>query len=153
MRMIALLATLALLTACRSGGGEQSSAEAAVRAASAGYDRALVDGDAAALERYYTADFQRFGNDGAVHGKQDQIAFVTREVDLLAARSDELAVTMLGPDFALVTGRVSGRYRYQGKAQDFAERFTNVWQRQDGRWRVRHEHASLVPKPEAPPAD
>ena len=149
MRIFASIATLALLTSCQSG--EQSSAKAAVRAANAEYDRALVDGDAVALDRFYTDDFKRSGNDGQVHGKQDQIAFISSEIDLLEARSDEVAVTMLGPDAALVTGRISGRYRYQGKVDDFTERYTSVWLRQDGRWRVRHEHASLVPKPESRP--
>ena len=147
MRATPLLAALALLGACHQGGRDQASAGSALRAANAQYDKALVDGDAAALERYYTDDFQRFGNDGQVHGKKDQIAAMTREVDLREARSDEVMVTMLGRDSALVTGRVSGRYRYRGKDDDFTERFTSVWVRDGDRWRVRHEHASLLPRP------
>ena len=149
MRVTALLATVALLAACQQGGRDQASAESAIRAASAGYDKALLDGDAAALEGYYTDDFQIIDDDAEVHGKRDQIAFMTREVDLIETRGDELAVTMLGPDSALVTGRISGRYRYQGKEDVFTERFTNVWVRDGDRWRVRHEHGSQVPKPEA----
>ena len=148
MRVTALLGAVALLAACQNGGGE-ASAESAVRAANAEYDKALIEGDAAALEQHYTDDFQIIDDDGELHDKQNQIAFMTREVDLLNARGDEVEVTMLGPDSALVTGRFSGRYRYQGKEQDFTERYTSVWVRRDGRWQVRHEHASLVPKPEA----
>lgn len=149
MRVTALLGAVALLAACQSGGGGEASAESAIRAANAGYDKALIDGDAAALEEYYTDDFQIIDDDGELHDKQNQIAFMTREVDLLNARADEVDVTMLGPDSALVTGRFTGRYRYQGKEEDFTERYTSVWVRDGGRWRVKHEHASLVPKPEA----
>jgi ketosteroid isomerase-like protein len=73
---------------------------------------------------------------------------MTQEVDLLNARGDDVKVTMLGPDSALVTGRFVGRYRYKGKEEDFTERYTSVWVRKDRQWRVRHEHASLVPKPQ-----
>ena len=144
MRALTLMAA-GLLAACNHQPSAQDNPEEELRAANARYSRALVDGDAAALNRLYTEDFQRIGNDGAVHGKKDQVRFMTREVDLLNARADEVEVTMLGPDGALVTGRVAGRYRYNGKEDDFTERFTSVWVREDGRWRVRHEHASLLP--------
>ena len=152
MRAIASLATLALLAACQNGDADQASAETAIRAANAEYGKALLDGDAAALEQHYTDDFQIIDDDAEMHGKKGQIEFMTREVDLLQTREDDVKVTMLGPDSALVTGRVTGRYRYQGQEDDFTERYTSVWQRQDGRWRLRHEHGSLVPKPDSPPA-
>lgn len=149
MRAAPFLAAFALLAACNQGGRDEASFESAVRAANDEYNKSLIDGDAAALERYYTDDFQRIGNDGQVHSKQDQIASMSREVDLLQARGDEVAVTMLGPDSAIVTSRISGRYRYQGMDDDFTERYTSVWVHDGDRWRVRHEHATLVPKPEA----
>ena len=82
MRVTALLGAVALLAACQDGGGGsgEASAESAIRTANAEYDKAVINGDAEALERYYTDDFQRIGNDGAVHGKKDQIAFMTGEV-------------------------------------------------------------------------
>jgi ketosteroid isomerase-like protein len=52
---------------------------------------------------------------------------------------------MLGPDAALLTGRFKGRYRMGGKEADFTERYTSVWVREGKDWRVKHEHASLVP--------
>ena len=149
MRATVLLAACALLSACHSGGADNSSAESAIRAANAGYDQALIDGKAATLAEYFTDDFQIVDGEGKVRGKQDQIAFMTREVDLLDARGDDVAVTMLGSDSALVTGRYSGRYRYQGQEADFTERYTSVWVRRDGRWRVRHEHTSVIRKPAA----
>lgn len=167
MKNIALLAATAALASCsvsvpeqnqsrRDGevvtaaDSEQSRRE--LETANAAYDRALIAGDAAALAKVYTDDFQIIDDDGAIHGKQDQIDFMTTKLDLLNAEGDDIKVTMLGPDSALLTGRFTGRYRMDGKENDFTERYTSVWVRKDGQWKVRHEHASLVPKPEAAPA-
>ena len=141
----AYLAPLLLLAACQEAAPDRGAAEKAVLAANAAYDRALIDGDAKALERFYTADFSIIDDDAGIHGKRDQIAFMTKTVDLLDAKTDDLRVTMLGPDAALLTGRFKGRYRMGGKEADFTERYTSVWVRDGKDWRVKHEHASLVP--------
>ena len=154
MRALTLMVATGLLAACNQHSPAQDNPEDQLRAANAQYDQALIDGDAAALTRYYTDDFQIIDDDGAVHDKKNQVQFMTKEVDLLNARGDDVKVTMLGPDSALVTGRFAGRYRYKGKEEDFTERYTSVWVRKDGQWRVRHEHASLVPKAQSTsPAD
>lgn len=150
MRALTLMVATGLLAACSQKVTEQDNPEGQLRAANAQYDQALIEGDAAALNRYYTDDFQRIGNDGAVHDKKNQVWLMTKEVDLLDGRGDDVKVTMLGPDGALVTGRFVGRYRYKGDEDDFTERYTSVWVRQGGRWRVRHEHASLLPKSQQP---
>ena len=146
MRTFCLMVSMSLLAACNQFSA-QGKPEDQLRAANAEYDQALIDGDAAVLNRYYTEDFQIIDDKGAVHDKQNQVQFMTQQVDLLSARGDDVKVTMLGPESALVTGRFSGRYRYKGKEEDFTERYTSVWVRKDGQWRVRHEHASLLPKP------
>ena len=138
MRAVTLMVATGLLAACNQLPTEQDSPEDQLRAANAQYDQALVEGDAAALNRYYTDDFQRIGNDGAVHDKANQVQLMTKEVDLLNGRGDEVEVTMLGPDSALVTGRFAGRYRYKGSEENFTERYTSVWVRKDGQWRLRH---------------
>ncbi|MBA3512429.1 nuclear transport factor 2 family protein [Sphingomonas sp.] len=146
MRALSLMVATGLLAACNQQSTKQDNPEDQLRAANAQYDQALIEGDAAALNRYYTEDFQIIDDDGAVHDKKNQVQFMTKEVDLLNARGDDVKVTLLGPDSALVTGRFSGRYRYKGKEEDFTERYTSVWVRKDGQWRVRHEHTSLLPK-------
>ena len=146
MRLTALITALALLSACRDGGSSQPSAESALRAANAQYDRALIDGDAAALDRFYADDFRIISDDADISDKQEQIRFMTKEVDLLDARSDDLRISMLGPDSALMTGRFTGRYRYRGEERDFVERYTAVWVRDGENWRLRHEHSSIQPQ-------
>ena len=145
MRAAYCLAPLLLLVACREAAPDESAVRKALLAVNAAYDQALIDGDAAALDRFYTADFRIIDDDAEVHGKRDQIEFMTKSVDLLSATTDDIRVTMLGPDSALLTGRFQGRYRMAGKEADFTERYTSVWVREGEDWRVKHEHASLVP--------
>ena len=55
---------------------------------------------------------------------------------------------MLGPDSALVTGRFAGGHRYKGNEENSPSDVLACASAKDGHWRVRHEHASLVQKPE-----
>ena len=150
MRATLILLGAALLAGCdrpaaKQGKPAPADPTAVLRAANANYDKALIAGDAAALDRFYTDDFQIIDDDAQVHGKADQIAFMTKALDLLGASSDDVQVTMLGPDAALLTGGFSGRYRLDGKENAFTERYTSIWVRDGGRWRVKHEHSSVVP--------
>jgi ketosteroid isomerase-like protein len=147
MRTSLTIVAIALLCACGNEPPKAAVAEVELRTAHDAYDKALIDGDPAALGQIMTDDFQIVDDDGGVHGKRDQIEFMTRQVDLLDGRTDGLAITMLAPDSALVTGRFTSRFRYQGKVDDATERFTSLWVRQSGKWQVRHEHVSTLPKP------
>jgi ketosteroid isomerase-like protein len=148
VRAISILLAASLLAACNGKASDAVDAERELRAANEEYDRGLIDGDAAVLDRFYAGDFTIIDDDAGIHDKKNQIAFMTKEVDLLDARSSDVKVKMLGADAALITGRFAGRYRYQGKESDFTERYTSVWVRKNGRWHVQHEHTSLLPKPE-----
>jgi hypothetical protein len=126
MRALTLMVATGLLAGCNQQSTEQDNPEDQLRAANAQYDQALIEGDAADLNRFYTDDFQRIGNDGAVHDKTNQVHLMTEEVDLLNARGDDVKVTMLGSNSALVTGRFAGRYRYKGNEENFTERYTRL---------------------------
>lgn len=147
--------TLLIIVAAATAGcmrdPSPDSPDSGLWAANAAYDRALIAGDAAALANVYTGDFTIIDDDGNVHGKQDQIRTMTQVIDLVEARSDDVKVTALGSNAALLTGRFTGRYRMGGKESSFTERYTSIWVNQEGGWKVRHEHASMVPKPEATP--
>ena len=151
MRTALLIILAAATTGCMRDVPREESIVAGAREANAAYDRALIDGDAAALAEIYADDFTLIDDDGAVHGKRDQIAQMTTRVDLLDAKSDDIKVTPLGADAALITGRFTGRYRMDGKENAFTERYTSVWVRKDRKWKVRHEHASLLPMREQGP--
>lgn len=146
MRAGRVMLAVTLLAACNRQDAAADNPQAQLHAAHAAYDRALLEGDAAALDRFYTDDFRIIDDDGEVSDKREQIRFMTQDVDLLQTKSDDVRTTMLGPDTALITGRVTGRYRYQGKEDDFVERYTSVWIRDGGAWKLTHEHSSLLPK-------
>ena len=141
-----LIPFLLILSAGCAGpaGGDAAEAVREVMAANAAKDAAMIRRDAAALGALHADDYQIIDDDGAVHGRANQIEFMTTSVQLLEARSDEVRVSMLAPDVALLSGRMTGRYRMGRREEDFVERYTGVWVRQSGRWRVRHEHASMV---------
>ena len=152
MQKAALIIMLAALAACSGKGTEDASSTAGLEAANAAYDRALIDGNAEALSRLYTDDFTIIDDEANLRGKQDQIRTMTEVIDLLEARSDDVRVEPLGPDAAMLTGRFTGRYRVDGKENTFTERYTSIWVREGGEWKVRHEHASVLPKPQETPA-
>lgn len=147
MRHVTLLAAAAALAGCSAGGADTAKMEREIAAANAAYDQALIAGDAKALNAAYTGDFRIIDDDANVHDKASQVRFMTEELDLLDARSDDVEVTPLGKDEALVTGRITGRYRMDGAENSFTERYTSVWVRDGDTWKIKHEHSSLVPKP------
>ena len=147
MRTAMLLLGAAALVGCGEDERTAASTENALIAANAAKDRAMVAGDASALENFYTADYQVIDDDGKVHDKRNQVEFMTRSIDLLEASSADVNVSMLGKNAALVTGRMSGRYRDRQGEKAFTEQYTSVWVTEDSQWRVRHEHSSTVEKP------
>ena len=151
MRKSAIIIIMsAALGSCSGETADAGAPMAGLEAANAAYDRALIDGDATRLAGFYTDDYTIIDDDAGINGKQDQIRTMTELVDLLEGRSDDIKVTPLGPNAALLTGRLRGRYRAGGEENSFTERYTSVWVRQGGGWKIRHEHASLVPEPQPP---
>ena len=71
---------------------------------------------------------------------------MTEQVDLLEAKTDDVRITMLSPDVALLTGKLIGRYRLEGQENNFTERYTSIWVRDGQRWRIKHEHSSMAPR-------
>ena len=157
MRFATMVIGSLLLTACNPAGADKrqddSTAIEAVMAANAAKDRAMVGRDAKALAAFYTDDYRVIDSRADIHDKENQVSFMINSVELLEADSDEVKVEMLAPDAALVTGRLTGRYRMDGKESDFVERYTGLWVRQGQHWRVKHEHGSMQPQPTEKEAD
>ena len=134
----ATLGSCATVQRMKSPAGDDMS----LRVANADYDRALIAANAVALNGIYAEDFSFVGDKAELRNKREQISYMTNgTVRLLSAASDEIAVTRLGPNHALLTGR----FRAGAYEADFVERYTSIWVRQNSRWRLRHEHSSLLP--------
>jgi len=145
---VALAATVALiLSACATSGPPASQASDDLRAANAAYDAALISADRQALEEILTDDFRFVTDTGAIVDKRTQIDDLTSgRFDILTAASDELSIERHG-DAALIVGRFRASVRYGDEQTDIVERYTTLWVWRDGRWRLRHEHSSLQPRP------
>lgn len=152
MRSFASIAAALLLAGCSIEGPDRAAMEREIGAANAAYDQALIAGDAKALNRTYTDDFKIIDDDANVSDKRSQVRFMTEQLDLIEAHSDDVKVTPLGKDAALVTGRFTGRYRMDGAENSFTERYTSIWVRDGDQWRIKHEHSSLVPRPGITPS-
>lgn len=138
----ATLGSCATVQGINSAAGDDTS----LRVANAEYDRALIAADADSLNGIYTQDFLFVGDKAELRNKREQISYMTNgAIRLLSAASDEIVVTPLGPNHALLTGHFSGRFRAGAYEADFVERYTSIWVRQNSRWRLRHEHSSLLP--------
>jgi uncharacterized protein (TIGR02246 family) len=138
-----LLVASAVLTGC---GMDRSDAERELRDANARYDRAIIDGDAAALGDLLADDYVYVTAEGGIESKAQQIARLTApHFRLRSAGSQDVTVRWIG-DAALVIGRFPGEVQAGGSSLRFNERYSSLWTREDGRWRLRHEHASLIPE-------
>lgn len=148
MRTAAALIALAL-AGCAEGGApaDKSAAEAELRRANRAYDRAIVTADAAALEAILADDYSYVTAEGEVRDKATQIASLTSgRLQVMSAGSEEVRVRWIG-DKALMIGRFPARVTAGSRSFTINERYSALWSHQDGSWRLRHEHASLIPEP------
>jgi ketosteroid isomerase-like protein len=142
-RLLSLVAVLSL-AGC-AGIHHTEPSQAALLEANRQYDIALVTADAAALDRIYLDDFVYIGGSNAeMRNKQEQIRTMTSgAVKLLEGQSQDIHVKQLG-DVAVLTGQFLGRVRIKDKEFSFRERYSTVWQFQNGMWRLVLEHGSVV---------
>jgi uncharacterized protein (TIGR02246 family) len=138
-----LLAAAALLGGC---GLDRARDDREVREANARYDRAIIGADAAALGELLADDYVYVTAEGEIRDKQQQIARLTGpHFTLRSPGSQDVTVRWIG-DQALVIGRFPGEVQAGANSLRFNERYSSLWSRDGGRWRVRHEHASLIPE-------
>jgi ketosteroid isomerase-like protein len=109
VRHVTLTLALKLLSSCVEAASDRTPDKAAVeavKAANAAKDKAMIARDAARLASFYTNDYRIIDQEAKVHDKRNQVQFMTQNVELLKAVSDDVQVTMLSPDVALLTGRI-----------------------------------------------
>ncbi|HYG30838.1 MAG TPA: nuclear transport factor 2 family protein [Allosphingosinicella sp.] len=131
---------LALLAA--SCGSARERDEQGLRAANAAYDRAIVAGDRAALERILAPDYVYITAEATIRDRAGTIAQLTSgRVRIRSSGSEDVRVRWLGR-VAVVTGRFNGEVTAGGRTFPHSERYTSLWTRGDDGWHLRHEHAS-----------
>ena len=104
--------------------------------------QAQIHADATALDRIYAADFIGVGPSGTVRTKPQVILdFTSADLKFQSITTDDVQVRVYGKT-ALETGRSTMNGQDKGKTVPRDTRFTRVWVKQQGRWRLVANHYS-----------
>ena len=104
--------------------------------------QAQIHADAMALDRIYAADFTGVGPSGTVRTKPQVISdFTSGDLKFQSITTDDVQVRVYG-NTAVETGLSTMIGRDKGQAVPRDTRFTRVWVKQEGRWRLVANHYS-----------
>src|SRR5215213_1107414 len=153
MRRTLVIAAL-VLTAVPIALGQQQSArreqrgsvEQAIRQVDNERIQAQIHADAAALDRIYADDFIGVGPSGTVRTKPQVISdFTSGELRFQSITTDEVRVRIY-ENTAVETGLSTMIGQDKGKSVPSDTRFTRVWVREEGGWRLVANHYSARTK-------
>jgi uncharacterized protein (TIGR02246 family) len=142
--VVILLVTVALVLAQKGSGSkaQHTSVEQIIRKLDSERIQAQIDANAAALDRLYAEDFIGVGPSGAVRTKKQVIAdFTSGALKFQSITTDDVQVRVYG-NTAVETGRSTMKGKDKGKIVPQDTRFTRVWVKQQGRWRLVANHYS-----------
>jgi ketosteroid isomerase-like protein len=110
--------------------------------------QAQIGADAVALDRIYANDFIGIGPSGTVRTKPQVISdFTSGGLKFQSITTDDVRVRVYG-NTAVETGRSIMSGQDKGKTVPRDNRFTRVWVKQQGRWRlVANHYSSLITQP------
>jgi uncharacterized protein (TIGR02246 family) len=151
----ALFIALLVLTVAPMGVAQKQSAtdshrisvEEAIRRLDNERIQAQIHADATALDRIYAADFIGVGPSGRVRTKAQVISdFTSGDLKFQSITTDEVQVRVY-ENTAVETGLSTMVGQDKGKAVPSDTRFTRVWVKQQGHWRlVANHYSSRIPQ-------
>jgi ketosteroid isomerase-like protein len=104
--------------------------------------QAQIGANAVALNRIYADDFIGIGPSGTVRTKPQVISdFTSGELKFQSITTDDVRIRVYG-NTAVETGRSTMIGQDKGKAVPRDNRFTRVWIKDGGRWRLVANHYS-----------
>jgi uncharacterized protein (TIGR02246 family) len=141
--VLALTATSIALGQKQSSSSDQrSSVEQAIRQLDNERIQAQIHADATALDRIYADDFIGVGPSGTVRTKTQVISdFTSADLKFQSITTDEVQVRIY-ENTAVETGLSTMVGQDKGKAVPRDTRFTRVWVKQQGSWRLVANHYS-----------
>src|SRR5437764_9169475 len=141
--VLALTATSIALGQKQSASRDQrSSVEQAIRQLDNERIQAQIGADAVALDRIYADDFIGVGPSGTVRTKPQVILdFTSGDLKFQSITTDDVQVRVYG-NTAVETGRSTMIGQDKGKIVPRDTRFTRVWVKQQGHWRLVANHYS-----------
>ena len=144
MKSLAVTTIFWLTIASVAFGQTSKKAEQELRRANRKYDEALVRADIVVLERLYSEEFVYTTPDGEVRDKAQQLAFMrTGALRLESGQSNDVRVRVYG-NTAVMTGRFTAKGKFKDKIIDIRERYTAVWVKREGRWRLVADQGNLI---------
>jgi ketosteroid isomerase-like protein len=141
--VLALTAVSIALGQDRSANRDQrSSVEQTIRQLDNERIQAQISADTVALDRIYADDFIGVGPSGTVRTKAQVISdFTSGDLKFQSIITDEVQVRVY-ENTAVETGLSTMLGQDKGKAVPRDTRFTRVWVKQQGRWRLVANHYS-----------
>jgi uncharacterized protein (TIGR02246 family) len=145
--VLALALTSIVMAQEQSAGTQVSSIEQAIKQLDGERIQAQVGADAAALDRIYADDFIGVGPSGTVRTKKQVISdFTSGTLNFQSITTDEVQVRVY-ENTAVETGLSTMNGKDKGTAVPRNTRFTRVWVKQQGRWRLVANHYSMQSAP------
>jgi len=143
MAALALLATSIAAGQKQRASRDHSGVERAIRQLDNERIQAQIGADARALDRIYADDFIGVGPSGIVRTKPEVISdFTSGDLKFQSITTDQVQVRVYEKT-AVETGLSTMVGQDKGKAVPRDTRFTRVWVKQQGRWRLVANHYSL----------
>lgn len=151
MKRSLTIGSLLLLATVSAYAQPQSQSEREVFEAIRKVDReriqAQVNADAVALDRIYADDFIGIGPSGTLRTKKDVLSdFTSGSLKFQSITTDDVRIRVYG-NAAVETGLSTMKGQDAGKVVPEENRFTRVWVRQGGQWRLVANHYSNLVKP------
>src|SRR6201987_1469969 len=128
-------------------GSDRTNVEETIRKVDNERIQAQIHADATALDRIYAADFIGVGPSGTVRTKAQVILdFTSGDLKFQSITTDDVQVRVYG-NTAVETGRSTMEGQDKGHTVPRDTRFTRVWVKQHGRWRlVANPYSSQSPR-------
>ena len=151
MKRTLIIAVLVLTAASIALGQKQSarkdqrrSVEQVIRQLDHERIQAQIDADRVAPDRIYADDFIGIGPSGTVRTKPQVLAdFTSHDLKFQSITTDDVRIRVYG-NTVVETGRSTMVGQDKGRVVPRDNRFTRVWVRRQGRWRIVANHYSLL---------
>ena len=135
MGRVLLLAALLAASAAAQTPGKTDRAAREILALDREWADAMVRGDRAALDRIFSDDLIVTSGDGTLRDKKGEMGDGGPDVKTYFFNTEDLRVRVYG-GAAVLTGRAKWRINIQGRDIDHERRYTCVYARERGRWRM-----------------
>ena len=140
--VIFIVAPMGLAQKQSPSSSHQTRAEEVIKKVDNERIQAQIHADATALDRIYAADFIGVGPSGRVRTKPQVISdFTSGDLKFQSITTDDVQVRVYG-NTAVETGRSTMIGQDKGQTVPRDTRFTRVWIKQQGRWRLVANHYS-----------